>query len=152
MRHHRLFIGLLIIALAIGTLLIFMESRKEKSNVPLKNEGSQFEDYALILREFDSYRVGEAVCVQGIIKNISGTTLGYVRVIPVFYDKNDEVLEFGSGFVSSARNVIKDSEEANFKRCINDADKNVSLENMKIYFEGKIGGDYRDVNLEWKEK
>lgn len=100
--------------------------------------------------DFRVNRLGDLVCGEGVIKNTSATTLGYVRATFLFYTNKGGVYDFSEGYIGSKRGIFMPNEEAQFKRCVDDKDISVDLDKTKIYFEGNIGDSFKREEIYFK--
>ena len=164
MHTSKRFIGILLVALLLGLVVLLLRGNEDgwvcengawvKHGNPSTAQPSErcvgeIEKNVPLLevRKFTSYAIGELVCGEGTLKNVSGGKLGYVRSIFTFYAKDGSVFDFSEGYVNSKRTMFLPDEEALFKRCINDKESNVDTKKTKVEFRGKIGDIYDDKIL-----
>lgn len=117
-----------------------------------KKETTQITDNTrtlIKLTELKNERNGPYVCVSGAGKNISTTTLGYVRALVTFLDVKNEAVDFGGGDVLSAKRIIRPDEGFSFTRCVDDSKLEIDEKNYKLFFEGKIGTNYESKELHY---
>ncbi len=147
------FFPILIIVFVIGAFILFsyfpVSDQRGFFGATGITEDPFLETSGLVLNVSDvkSDRVGPRVCVEGVGKNISTTTLGYVRAFVVFLNNAGEAFDFSSGDVQSAGRIIRPNETFSFTRCADDTNAEISEKNYKIFFEGKTGTDYRSKKL-----
>lgn len=169
MHTSKRFIGILLVALLLGLVVLLLRGNEDgwlcengvwvKHGNPSAAQPSEqcvgeIEKKAALLEMhgFTSYAIGELVCGEGTVKNISGKRLGYVRSIFTFYEKNGSVFDFSEGYVNSKRTMFLPDEEAQFKRCINDKGSDVDTRKTKVEFRGKVGDVYDDEILGFEMK
>lgn len=147
------FLPILIIVLVIGAFILFsyfpVSDQRGFFGASRITEWPFLETGGLVLSVSDvkSERVGVRVCVEGVGKNISTTTLGYVRAFVVFLNSTGEAFDFSSGDVQSAGKIIRPEETFSFTRCTDDANREINEKDYKIFFEGKTGADYPNKKL-----
>lgn len=164
MHTSKRFIGILLVALLLGLVILLLRGNEDgwlcENGVWVKHgnpSAAQPSDRCvreiekkpvfLEVRGFTSYAIGELVCGEGTVKNVSGEKLGYVRSIFTFYGKDGDVFDFSEGYINSKKAMFFPDENAVFKRCIEDKESKIDIGKVKFEFEGKIGDVYKDENI-----
>lgn len=139
-----------IVFVLIALFLTLFESNKKQ-----KNKNSQ--EYAYVntpqnnaslisIKGIKVNRIGNWVCSEGLVTNISQETLSRVKVVITYYENNGALFNFAEGNVNSGE-LLLPGKSGSFKQCTGDISNIIDLSKTKVNFEGKVGDDYQNKGL-----